>query len=476
MSIVNEAPPEPEWNEPAATNTLAIPHSRDAEEATIGSVLINSDVYYDVSQFLKADDFYIHRNKWIWEAFVRMNKRKTPIDLLTLSEELGRMGQLDEAGGPAYLTSLINQVPSSLNAEFYGRMVHGYSIRRKLINSANRIAMLAYDQKLEIDAVQKQTWTEIESVTTNTSTGLRPIGQIVGDVYDKVNARSRLVELAGIPTGFIDLDKLLGNLQDEDFIVIAGRPGLGKTGLLLDIAKHNTVDAKPENRKKVAIFEMEMSDESIAHRIISKMTGIDSQRIRTGRLHEHEWTLFTHAVEQLADSGLFIDDTPSVTPLQLLARAKSQQMREGLDLIIVDYLQLQDGSGDIHSKKNDNRVQEVSYVSRMLKLTARALKVPVLAAAQLNRALEQRSNKRPILSDLRESGSIEQDADIVMFIYRDDMYDKKDAKQNIAEIIVAKHRNGPVGSVELVFRSATAQFGNAATRVFKTAQVPSIIS
>jgi len=258
-----------------------------------------------------------------------------------------------------------------------------------------------------------------------------------------------------VPTGFIDLDKILSGLQQSDFLIIAGRPGQGKSGFLLSVAKH----AALVHKKHVAVFSLEMSNEQVAQRLISQDTGIDSQRLRTGKLVEEEWPLFTHSIEVFSDTKLFLDDTPAITPLQLRTKCRRLHMEYGLDLVIIDYLQLM--SGDM---RNENRVQEVSLISRNLKVLARELNVPVLAAAQLSRAVEQRSDKRPVLSDLRESGSLEQDADIVMFIYRPDQYEKDTVKQNVAEIIVAKHRNGPVGSVELIFRGALAKFENAATK------------
>lgn len=462
---MNYIPPPTEEAIPVEVSA-AVPHSREAEEAVIGAVFINSEVYWDIAQFLNASDFYIHRHGWIWESFVRLQKKKVPIDLLTVTDDLEKHGQMNEIGGPASLTALINQVPSSLNAESYARIVEGYAIRRKMIAAANTIAQNAYNEKIELASVQKEAWKAIEQVAgEGKEGGLQPIKYATSRVYDHVDERSKSPELTGVPTGFIDLDKMLCNMQGGDFLIIAGRPGQGKTGFLLDVAHNNTVAAKKGSEKKVALFEMEMSDESIVHRLISKETGIDSQRIRQGRLYENEWSLFTRAIETLSASGIFIDDTPAVTPLQLLARARSMQMREGLDLVIADYLQLADGNGDVHKSrnKNDNREQEVSYISRMLKLTARSLNVPVLAAAQLSRSVEQRADHRPVLSDLRESGSLEQNADVVMFIHRPDQYEKN-AKQNVAEIIVAKQRNGPVGSVELTWRSALAKFENAAQK------------
>jgi len=444
----------------APTTSTAVPHSREAEEAVVGAVFINSEVYYDVAQFLSADDFYIHRHKWIWEAFTSLHEQRIPVDLLTVSDELGRRNQLVEIGGPAYLTALVNQVPSSLNAESYGRIVEGYSIRRKMINAANQIASIAYNEKTTVDDVMD----EAEKAVFNVSErrlkhDLQPISSVLSEYYDRIDdLAKRPDDIHGVPTGFIDLDKMLTGLQPSDLLIIAGRPGQGKTGFLLSVAKN----AGLTHKKHVAIFSLEMSNEQVVQRLIAQETGIDSQRLRTGRLQESEWPLFTHSIEVFGDTHIYLDDTPAITPLQLRTKCRRLHMEFGLDLIIIDYLQLMGGD-----TRTDNRVQEVSYISRNLKVLARELNVPVLAAAQLSRAVEQRSDKRPVLSDLRESGSLEQDSDIVMFIYRPDQYEKDTVKQNVAEIIIAKHRNGPVGSVELVFRSALAKFENAATRVFK---------
>jgi replicative DNA helicase len=262
--------------------------------------------------------------------------------------------------------------------------------------------------------------------------------------------------MMGVPTGLTDLDRLLGGLQKSDLLIIAGRPGMGKTGFLLSVAKN----AAQKHKKHVAIFSLEMSNEQLVQRLIAQETGIDSQRLRTGQLNEDEWPLFTHAIEVLSDTQIFLDDTPAITPLQLRTKCRRLHLEYELDLIIVDYLQLM--SGDT---RNDNRVQEVSYISRNMKVLARELNIPVLCAAQLSRAVEQRADKMPQLSDLRESGSLEQDADIVMFIHRPDAMDKDTIKQNIADIIVAKHRNGPTHpGIELVFLSKLARFENAATR------------
>ena len=444
----------------APTAATVIPHSREAEEAVVGAVFINPEVYYDVAQFLNADDFYIHRLRWIWESFVSLHEQRIPIDPLTVANELDKRGQLNEIGGRAYLTSLINQVPSSLNAEAYGRIVEGYSVRRKMITAANQIASTAYNEKINVDNVMD----EAEKAVFNVSErrlkhDLVPIKNVASEYYDRIDDLARRDEdIVGVPTGFIDLDKMLTGLQPSDLLIIAGRPGQGKTGFLLSIAKN----AGLTHKKHVAIFSLEMSNEQVVQRLIAQETGIDSQRLRTGKLLDTEWPLFTHAIEVFSDTNIYLDDTPAITPMQLRTKCRRLHMEFGLDLVIIDYLQLMGGD-----QRTDNRVQEVSYISRNLKILARELNVPVLAAAQLSRAVEQRTDKRPVLSDLRESGSLEQDADIVMFIYRPDQYEKDTVKQNIAEIIVAKHRNGPVGSVELVFRNNLAKFENAATRVFR---------
>jgi replicative DNA helicase len=434
-----------------------VPQSREAEEAVIGAVLINPEAYYDVAQFLSADDYYFHRHRYIWEAFIRLNERRAPIDFLTVSEELEQMGRLDESGGAAYLTALINNVPSSLHAEAYGRIVEETAIRRRMLEAANQIAKLAYKEDLSIENVMDDSEKAVFGVSERRLTrDLQSIQQVLSDYYDRIGQlAARSDETFGVPTGFIDLDRLLGGLQPSDLLIIAGRPGQGKTGFLLSVAKN----AAQTFKKNVAIFSLEMSSEQLVQRLIAQETGIDSQRLRTGKLVDDEWPLFTQSIETLSNTHIFLDDTPAITPLQLRTKCRRLHMEYGLDLVVVDYLQLMTSESRI-----DNRVQEVSFISRNLKVLARELNVPVLAAAQLSRAVEQRADKRPVLSDLRESGSLEQDSDIVMFIYRPDQYEKDTVKQNLAEIIIAKHRNGPVGSVELVFRTSLAKFENAATR------------
>ncbi len=459
---MSDFPPSIEEIQPAEIQ--AQPHNRQAEEAVLGAVLINAESYFDVAQFLQADDFYIVRNRWIWDAFTRLHERRQPIDYLTVISELEQQSQLAEVGGPAYIMALINQTPTSLHAEAYGRLIEQTSVRRRMLSAANELAKLAYDQGKTVDTVLDEAEKSIFGISERRiRKDLQPIQQVLSEVYDRVDRMSqRGDEIMGVPTGLIDLDRLFGGLQKSDLLIVAGRPGMGKTGFMLSIAKN----AAQKHKKHVAVFSLEMSNEQLVQRLIAQETGIDTQRLRTGKLADDEWPLFTHAIEVLSDTHIFLDDTPAITPLQLRTKCRRLHLEYSLDLVIVDYLQLMSGDTRI-----DNRVQEVSYISRNLKVLARELNVPVLAAAQLSRAVEQRADKKPVLSDLRESGSIEQDADIVMFIHRPDAMEKDSPRANVAEIIVAKHRNGPTHSgIELVFRNNLARFDNAATANYPPSQ------
>ena len=456
-----------DYSYPETTTTpvpQVVPHSREAEEAVVGSVLVNPEAYYDVAQFLLADDFYIHRHRWIWETFTRLHEQRQPIDLLTVSQELEQHGQLAEIGGLAYLSSLIQSVPSSLHAEAYGRIVEETAIRRHMLSAANDIAKLAYQQENSVESVMDEAEKAVFGVSERRTTrDLQSIKQVLSEYYERIDQiANRDPETYGVPTGFIDLDRLLGGMQPSDFLIVAGRPGSGKTAFILSAAKN----AAQKFKKHVAIFSIEMSNDQLVQRMIAQETGIDSQRLRMGKLEEEEWPLLAHAIEALSGTVIFLDDTPALTPLQLRTKCRRLHLEFQLDLILVDYLQLM--SGGIRS---ENRVQEVSYISRNLKVLARELNVPVLAAAQLSRAIEQRADKEPQLSDLRESGSLEQDADIVLFIHRPELYEKDTLKQNIAQIKVSKHRNGPTGTIELIFRSSIAKFENAATRMVDLAKV-----
>ncbi len=398
-SIPTEFPFEESPSVSEKSSASGMPHSREAEEAVIGAVLINPEVYYDLAQFLQAEDFYIHRLRFVWEAYTRLHERRVPVDILTVSEELGDMGRLEEIGGPAYLTALLNQVPTTLHAEAYGKIVESNAIRRKLLTAANSIATLAYDENEVIETVMGESEKAIFNVGERKMRhDVRPIREVLSEYYDRIDELARRDEdIVGVPTGFTDLDKMLGGLQPSDLLITAGRPGMGKTALMLTMV-HN---AALIHKKRVAVFSLEMSNEQVVQRLIAQQTGIDSQRLRTGKLTDDDWPIFNHAIEVLGDTRIYLDDTPALSPLQLRTKCRRLHMEYGLDLVILDYLQLMSSE-----TRTDNRVQEVSYISRSLKQLARELNVPLMAAAQLSRAVEQRADKEPQLSDLRESGCL----------------------------------------------------------------------
>jgi replicative DNA helicase len=376
---------------------------------------------------------------------------------VTITRELAARNQLDELGGPAYISHLINVVPTAIHAEGYGRIVERMALRRRLLTAASDIAQLAYEEADDIDQTIDSAEQALFGVSQRrVSRDMLPISEAIRSYYDRIEyLYEHRGEPLGIPTGFFDLDKMLGGLQKSDLIIIAARPGVGKTSLMLNVA----LNAARKYHQRVAIFTLEMSNEQIVQRLVSGETSIDSQRLRSGELDADEWGLFAQASSALSETSIYVDDTPSISALQLRTKARRLYAEFGLDLIIIDYLQLMTGDN-----RSENRVQEISYLSRALKALARELNVPVLVASQLSRAVEQRSDKKPVLSDLRESGSIEQDADIVMFIYREDVYDENSPRKNIAELLIAKHRNGPTGSIELYFERNLTQFRNALKR------------
>ena len=448
-----------DYFEPQETSTSTIqsqPHNRQAEEAVLGSVLINPESFFDVAQILDADNFYIIRNRWIWEVFTYLHENRTPIDILTLSEELENRSQLEEVGGQAYLMMLINQTPSSLNAAAYARIVEETSVRRRMLAAANEMAKLAYQEEKPVEDIINNAEKSIFDLSERRiRRDLQPIQNVIDDYYDRVSLLSqRSDDIFGVPTGLKDLDKLLGGLQKSDLLIIAGRPGTGKTGFMLTVAKN----ASMIHKKHVAMFSLEMSNEQLVQRMIAQDTGIDTQELRSGKISSDHWDLLAQSMENLSNAKIFLDDTPALTPIQMRTKCRRLHLEHHIDLIIVDYIQLMSGDS-----RNDNRVQEVSYISRNLKTLARELNVPVLAAAQLSRAVEQRTDKRPMLSDLRESGSLEQDADIVMFIHRKEEIPSPQQDKELIELMVAKHRNGPTRDIEMVFLKNLAQFYDVAT-------------
>jgi replicative DNA helicase len=433
---------------PEYPQSKPVPQSFEAEVAVLGALLINPDSFDEVAQVLQAEDFYIHRHRYIWEAITHLHACHTPLDFLTLTEELDQTGQLGEIGGPAYLTGLINQVPSSLHVSAYAQIIKQAAVRRRMLEAANRVAKLALDENTALEQVIIEAEKAIHSTSVQMLVpNIQPFSQVLGSLYDRVEKRSQRADLPGVSTGFHELDQLLQGLQPSDLVIAAGRPGMGKTSLLLSIARH----AAKIYKKHVVVLMLEMSKEQFAQRLVAQETGIEAQRIRSGKLEANEWPLLAQAIENLKDLQLFLDDSPSISVPQLRSTCRQLYLENKLDLVVVDYLQLMSGG-----ERFENRVQEVSFVTRQLKVLARELEVPVLAAAQLSRAVEQRADKRPLLSDLRESGSIEMDADVVLFLYR-----PEDSElSNQVDIIVAKHRNGPTGTVRLAFRKSLAMFEN----------------
>ena len=429
------------------------PHSVEAEEAVLGSILINPDALFEVASFLQADDFFIVRNAWVWEAILRVQDRNEQIDYVTVVEELRQQNRLDDIGGAAYVTYLVNHTPSSIYTETYGRIVERAAIRRRMLNAASEIARLAHEEDADINDVIDRSESALFGVTERRLTQeLVPIRNVVAEYYDRISfLYTQKTDSLGVPTGFSDLDQLLGGLQKSDLLIVAGRPGMGKTSWLLSVAL-NAAQAGAQ----VAIFSLEMSNEQIVQRFVASETAIGTHKLRLGKLDDREWALFVESVGRLGKLHIYLDDTPALTPIQMRAKCRRLYGEHGLDLVMVDYLQLMTAG----STRSDNRVQEISVISRQLKQLARELNVPVLAAAQLSRAVEQRQDKRPQLSDLRESGSIEQDSDVVMFIYRDEAYNEDTDRPNEADIIVAKHRNGPTGAVALYFIKELTKFGN----------------
>jgi replicative DNA helicase len=433
------------------------PQNIEAEEAVLGALLIDPDAIIRVATLLKPIDFYREKNGWIYDATLALHERREPIDFLTVCDELDRREQLDEIGGPGFITSLINAVPTSIHAEHYARIIERTATRRRLIEAAGEIAGLAYQEADDVNEVVDRAEQVLFGVSERRiARELVPIRQVLSAYYDRIEYLTRhRGEMIGVPTGFTDLDRLLGGLQRSDMVILAARPSVGKTSLALSVA-HN---AAKRFRQRVAFFSLEMSSEQVVQRLISAETGINSQRLRRGEIAQDEWGRFMKAASDLSESLFYIDDTPGISALELRTKARRLHAEVGVDLLVVDYLQLM--RGDFRS---ENRVQEISSISRALKALARELNVPVLALSQLSRGVEARTDKRPILSDLRESGALEQDADVVMFIYRDELYNENTERKNIADIMVAKHRNGPTGTVALFFKKELAQFLEAEVR------------
>ncbi len=430
-----------------------IPANPEAEEAILGSLLIDPDAVIKVASFLEADDFYREKNGWIYQAILDLHERREPADFVTLVDELERRNILQEVGGAAYITALINSVPSAVYVEHYGHIVERTAVLRRLIGAAGQIAALAYEDSDDVDETVDRAEQLIFGVSERrVRRDLTPVSKIMHNVVDRIDFLHRHQgDVLGVPTGFTKLDKLLGGFQRSDLVILAARPSVGKTSLALNFA----LNAARRFRKVIGFFSLEMSAEQIVQRLLSMETGIDQQRLRMGEIKEDEWDMLMRAAAELSETMLYIDDTPAMSAIELRTKARRLQAEHGLDLVVVDYLQLMRGD-----TRSENRVQEISYISRSLKSLARELEAPLIALSQLSRAVEQRTDHKPQLSDLRESGAIEQDADVVMFIYREDMAKENSERKNIADVIVAKHRNGPTDTVPLYFQKELTRFAD----------------
>ncbi len=428
----------------------ALPANIEAERATLGSILLNREAIIAIAPWLAAEYFYLEKHAWIYEAMLACYNARIPPDTRTVSEELRRRDRLDAVGGIPYLSELVDAVPTSYHVEYYARIVERTALLRKLIVAGGKIAALGYDEQDDLEATLDKAEATLFEVSQRRSTqDFVHIGQVIDSYYEQITyLQEHRGEVVGVPTGFRDLDEITGGLQRSDLIILAARPSVGKTSLCLSLA----YNVATQYQGTVGIFSLEMSREQLVQRLLAMDTRIDTHRLRTGHIRESELQIVMEAMGRLASVPIYIEDTPGLSVMEVRSKARRLQAQAGVDLLIIDYLQLMQG------RRTDNRVQEVSEISRGLKALARELNVPVLALSQLSRAVEGRTSHVPMLSDLRESGSIEQDADIVMFIYREELYEKDTDKKGIAEIHIAKHRNGPIGVVPLRFDATTTRF------------------
>ena len=439
------------------TATHIPPQNVEAEESILSAILIDNHTLLDVLEILSAEDFYKTAHQQIYTAIVELFDRNEPVDLITLSNYLKEKNQIEKIGGAAYLSELVDSVPMAVNARHYAEIVHGKACLRRLIEKANIITRRCYEDQGNIDEVVDFAEASIFEVSENRShQSYYPLSKMIEDNIDALEERQGSRSLiTGVPTGFTLFDHKTSGLQNSDLIIIAARPGMGKTAFALNIARNAALGPGIP----VAIFSLEMSREQLSMRMLSSEARLDSTRLRSGFISQDNWLHITEAAGTLSNAPVFIDDTPTLTAMEVRAKARRLKLDKNIGLVIIDYLQLMQGR-----RSAERRDLEISEISRSLKALAKELSIPVLALSQLNRMLEQRSDKRPQLSDLRESGALEQDADVVAFIYRDEVYNKDENNPNRgkAEIIIAKQRNGPIGTVPLVFLASYTRFENAA--------------
>ena len=434
------------------------PQAVEAEQSVLGGLMLNNSLIDDVSSILSSDNFYRSDHQSIYHAIIGLYEENEPADVVTVSERLANVGELEKIGGLAYLGSLAKNTPNTANVAAYAKIVHERALLRKLIETGNNIIGHSYHPEgrtpAEILDQAEQSIFDIAGKAARRGGGFSPIKGLLTQTINRIEELFKSKEsVTGVATGFSDLDNMTAGLQPGDLIIVAGRPSMGKTALAMNFAEHAAID----KNLPVAIFSMEMSGQQLSMRLLASLSRVNSQRIRTGQLHDTDWTRISSTVGLLSERPIYIDDTPGLNPLEIRTRARrlARQHEHGLGLIVVDYIQLM-----ASTDTNENRATEISSITRSLKNLAKELNVPVVALSQLNRSLESRPNKRPVMSDLRESGAIEQDADVIFFIYRDEVYDEDTKDKGIAEIIIGKQRNGPTGKVRLTFFGEYTRFEN----------------
>ena len=434
------------------------PHDLEAEQAIIGSMLTDRDAVISAIEILKEEDFYREDNKAIYTAILNLYNRAEPIDIITVKSELESMGKLEQVGGLEYLAELPEKVPTTANAMKYIKIVEEKSTLRRLIKTANEIIELGYSPTEDVEDIMEGAEKKIFNIMQEKNQkGYAPIKDVLVESFTKLEELyNRKQHITGVPSGFTELDYRTAGFHGSELILIAARPAMGKTAFALNIATNAAVKANVP----VAVFSLEMSKEQLVNRILCSESMVDSNKVRTGKLEEDDWTKLAGAIGPLSEAEIFIDDTPGINITEIRAKCRKLKLEKNTGMVVIDYLQLIQGS----NKRGGSREQEISEISRSLKILAKELDVPVIALSQLSRAAEQRPDHRPMLSDLRESGAIEQDADIVMFLYRDDYYNQDSEKKDIAEIIIAKHRGGSTGTVELLWLGSYTKFVNLERR------------
>ena len=434
------------------------PHDEDAEQSVLGSMLTDNDAVMAAVEVLKEDAFYREDNKIIYQAILNLYSKSEPIDIITLKDELESMGKFEQVGGFEYLASLPDKVPTTANVQKYIKIVEEKSVLRNLIKTANEIIELGYNPTEDVedimDGAEKKIFDIMQSKNTKSYTPIKDV--LVESFTNLEKLYNQKQHVTGVPTQFYDLDDKTAGLHGSELILVAARPAMGKTAFALNIATNAALRANVP----VAIFSLEMSKDQLVNRMLCSEAMVDSNKVRTGKLDEEDWTKLAEAIGPLSEAGVYIDDTPGISVMEIRTKCRKLKMEKNIGLVVIDYLQLISGS----NKRNGSREQEISEISRSLKVLAKELNVPVIALSQLSRAVEQRDDHRPMLSDLRESGAIEQDADIVMFLYRDDYYNKESAEKDIAEVIIAKQRGGSTGTVKLYWMGNYTKFVNIERR------------